>query len=99
METQLTHCWTALFPLDSDTLESYRTRDVDCGYAAFRDEYLTYPPPGPLPGPDDLPGKGNVSCTAIYDEVYEAITVKNPCFDIYQVATTCPLLWDVLGCK
>lgn len=21
----------------------------------------------------------------------------NPCFDIYQVATTCPLLWDVLG--
>ena len=21
----------------------------------------------------------------------------NPCFDVYQVATTCPLLWDVLG--
>ena len=21
----------------------------------------------------------------------------NPCFDIYQIATTCPILWDVLG--
>jgi carboxypeptidase D len=21
----------------------------------------------------------------------------NPCWDVYQVATTCPLLWDVLG--
>lgn len=52
-----------------------------------------------MPGPDDLPGKGNLSCTGLYDNVYNGITLKNPCFDIYQVATTCPVLWDVLGCK
>ena len=25
------------------------------------------------------------------------MSLINPCFDEYQIATTCPLLWDVLG--
>lgn len=29
--------------------------------------------------------------------IYDAIMLVNPCWDIYQVATTCPLLWDVMG--
>ncbi|KAJ4302215.1 hypothetical protein N0V88_002351 [Collariella sp. IMI 366227] len=33
----------------------------------------------------------------IYWDIFDAIMLLNPCFDIYQVATTCPLLWDVLG--
>lgn len=23
--------------------------------------------------------------------------LKNPCFSVYEITTTCPLLWDVLG--
>ncbi|THX94235.1 alpha/beta-hydrolase, partial [Aureobasidium pullulans] len=30
-------------------------------------------------------------------DIYNAVSLVNPCFDIYQVATTCPLLYDVLG--
>ena len=33
----------------------------------------------------------------VFDMVFNAASDVNPCFDIYQVATTCPLLWDVLG--
>lgn len=86
-----------LFPLDTNALATYHALDTDCGYADFRDKYLSYPPPGVMPGPNDLPGKGNLTCTGLYDKVYNGITAKNPCFDIYQVATTCPVLWDVLG--
>ncbi|KUI65213.1 Serine-type carboxypeptidase F [Cytospora mali] len=87
----------AVFPLNTDTLATYHALDTECGYADFREKYLSFPPPGALPGPDDLPGRGNVTCTTLYDKIYDAINEKNPCFDIYQVATTCPVLWDVLG--
>ncbi len=33
----------------------------------------------------------------IWTDIYYAASLVNPCFDLYQVATTCPLLWDVLG--
>lgn len=23
--------------------------------------------------------------------------LKNPCFSVYEITTTCPMLWDVLG--
>lgn len=31
------------------------------------------------------------------NEIFNAAPLTNPCWDVYQVATTCPLLWDVLG--
>lgn len=86
-----------LFPLDN--LDDLATLDDTCGFAAFREEYLTFPPPGLMPDISDLPGRKKPQCIELYESVYEDITVKNPCFDIYQVAITCPVLWDVLGCK
>lgn len=58
-----------------------------------------YPPTDVLPAPEALPGVNNASCYNIYNDVFDAVTLVNPCFDIYQVATTCPVLWDVLGCE
>ena len=63
-----------------------------------------YPPAGPQPPPDQLPGldsngTSRPECDNIYWDAFEAALLINPCFDIYQVATTCPMLWDVLGCK
>lgn len=86
-----------LFPLDN--MASLVSLDESCGFSDFRDTYLTFPPPGPMPDSSDLPGRKKAQCIALYEEVYEEITTKNPCFDIYQVAITCPVLWDVLGCK
>lgn len=29
--------------------------------------------------------------------LYSAVLLKNPCFSVYEITTTCPMLWDVLG--
>ncbi|OAA43259.1 serine carboxypeptidase 1 [Metarhizium rileyi] len=92
-----------LFPFNDSYTQEIHDIDEKCGFAAIRSKYLTYPPPGHLPSP--LPGinpDANTSlpeCGPHYltNSVQEAITDMNPCFDVYQVATTCPLLWDVLG--
>lgn len=70
-----------------------RQRSAECGYTSFMEEYLVFPPPGILPTPPNasLPG-----CN-VWSAIYRAVSLINPCFDIYQIATTCPLLWDVLG--
>lgn len=54
---------------------------------------LVYPPKGPLPSLPNTPVEG---CD-VWDDIHNAVSLINPCFDIYQIATTCPLLWDVLG--
>lgn len=82
-----------LFNLNETTLDYLHEKHESCGYADYTEKYLTFPPPGPLPYP---PSANDESC-GLRDYVYGAVTLTNPCFDIYQVATTCPLLWDVLG--
>lgn len=91
--------WNGLFALNDTFLSQIRTLDEECGYAAFREKYLAFPPTASLPSPEDLPSIDNYTCVGIYYDVFDAVSLTNPCFDIYQVATTCPLLWDVLGCK
>ncbi|KAI5858250.1 alpha/beta-hydrolase [Durotheca rogersii] len=66
-----------------------------CGFAEFNERYLTYPPPGPQP-PNYAEGVSE-ECSSLWEVVLTEALSINPCFDVYQVATTCPLLWDVLG--
>ncbi len=54
---------------------------------------LIYPPKGPLPSPPDE----NAAGCDLWTDIALAVLRINPCFDEYQIATTCPLLWDVLG--
>lgn len=68
---------------------------ASCGFADYNAKYLVYPPSGPQP--PDYAASVSSECRGLWEEVLnEAISI-NPCFDVYQVATTCPLLWDVLG--
>ncbi|GAB0143277.1 hypothetical protein EsHS_00003799 [Epichloe bromicola] len=93
----------SLFPLNDSFVQHIHDTDRRCGFAALRDHYLSYPArghlPSPLPGLDAktglaLPGCGKYELTG---SIESAISEINPCFNPYQVATTCPLLWDVLG--
>ncbi|EAQ85937.1 hypothetical protein CHGG_07190 [Chaetomium globosum CBS 148.51] len=97
---QFTEYWGGLFPFNDTFRADLKRREQECGYADFVAEYLVYPPKGPMPS--QLPGthpNGTTrdECWNIYWDIFDAILLLNPCFDIYQVATTCPLLWDVLG--
>ncbi|GAB1314987.1 hypothetical protein MFIFM68171_05197 [Madurella fahalii] len=95
-----TEYWAGLFPFNDTFRADIKAREKKCGYKDWMDKYLVYPPRGPIPL--RLPGTHKDGtyrdeCLSIYWDIFEAILLLNPCFDIYQVATTCPLLWDVLG--
>lgn len=92
-----------LFPFNDSFVKNIHEVDEKCGYSDFRQKHLTYPPPShlpdPLPGVDHKTGKPKPGCDdyALADAIQTAVMELNPCWDVYQVATTCPLLWDVLG--
>ncbi|MCJ1388992.1 hypothetical protein MMC18_001845 [Xylographa bjoerkii] len=83
--------WASVFSLNASFTEHIHQVDARCGYTAFLNKYLAYPPTGLLPTP---PMKENCD---VWDAIYYAAIEIQPCFDIYQILTTCPLLWDVLG--
>jgi carboxypeptidase D len=82
--------WDPLFALNSSFKADIQSRDEKCGLSAYLNTHLTYPPKGKFPPPPSCGG-------ALFNDITVAATDVNPCWDIYQVATTCPLLYDVLG--
>ena len=82
-----------LYSLSKTYMASIRQRAQTCGYTDFLNTYLSFPPKGPLPA---APSSGKGDCD-IWEDVLAAVSLINPCFNMYQIATTCPLLWDVLG--
>ena len=84
--------WAPLFALNSTFLAHMDALDAQCGLTKYLDENLVYPPKGQLPVPPQ-----SAECQNLYSDIINAATAVNPCWDIYQVATTCPLLYDVLG--
>lgn len=87
--------WAPFFSLNASFTTFLHEQADACGYTSFLNEYLVYPPAGPLPNPpmsNDTSGQCD-----LWDTIFNAELLINPCFDIYQIATTCPLLWDVLG--
>ncbi|KAJ9156430.1 Carboxypeptidase [Pleurostoma richardsiae] len=90
-----------LFPFNDTYFAQLHALDETCGYADFREKYLRYPPVSHLPSPpygvNATTGERIPGCSGLRSAVQRAVTLLNPCFDIYAVATTCPLLWDVLG--
>lgn len=100
---QFTEYWAGLFPFNDTFRSNIKHRDSKCGYSDFISEYLVYPPKNHAHMPSRLPGTfrngtSKPGCgESLFLDIFDAILWINPCFDIYQVATTCPLLWDVLG--
>jgi len=84
-----------LFSFNASFMDFLHQQADSCGYTSFLNDYLVFPPAGPLPDPP----KSNYTTgyCDVWDAIYQAVILINPCFDIYQIATTCPLLWDVLG--
>jgi carboxypeptidase D len=97
---QFVDYWTGLFPFNDSFRADIHQRDKQCGFSDFIAQHLVYPPKGPLPSklPGTRPdGTLKPECDNLYWDIFDAIMLINPCFDIYQITTTCPLLWDVLG--
>jgi carboxypeptidase D len=69
-----------------------------CGYTDYLNKYLAFPPPGIFPSQlPDVDTEGNhLNGCDVFDTIYNEVFYVNPCWDIYQVATRCPLLWYIL---
>ena len=102
--------WEPLFALNQTAMDHIRSQDAKCGLTKYLEDNLQYPPKGPFPDPPKVTPGGECD---LFDYIYNAVMLVNPvsspnrptkpqadnpqCWDIYQVATTCPVLWDVLG--
>ena len=86
--------WDPLFSLNDTFMADLRQRADSCGYTAFMETAMQFPPTGLLPTPPEIDTSDNCN---LWNDVINAASLVNPCWDVYQVATTCPLLWDVLG--
>ena len=71
--------------LNDSFLQQIQEIDKSCGYAAFRDQYLQFPPSGVQP-PLFFNYSANVSCD-VFDLLNQALLDVNPCFDIYEIAS------------
>jgi carboxypeptidase D len=69
--------------------------DESCGYAEYRNKYLTFPPP--CIQPDGYFDYNTEAACDVFDGVSNAAYNLNPCFNIYHITDTCPLPPDVLG--
>ncbi|KAI0472832.1 alpha/beta-hydrolase [Xylariaceae sp. FL0804] len=82
-----------IMPFNNSFVSYMQDMHESCGFADYNDQYLVYPPSGAQPT-DYAPSR---ECSNLWGVVTDEAMSINPCFDVYQVATTCPLLWDVLG--
>ena len=81
--------------LNASFLAQLESLDQSCGYAAYREKYLTFPPPGNQPAVF-FNYTSEANCD-VFDMIDNAALEVNPCFDIYETVQQCPLLWDVLS--
>lgn len=81
--------------LNKSYLATLQTQDEGCGYSAFRDQYMRFPPNGTQPPLYENCTASPDCCT--WNSVYDAAYGPNPCFNVYEVGLQCPLLGDVLG--
>ncbi|KZV99242.1 alpha/beta-hydrolase [Exidia glandulosa HHB12029] len=94
--------WKDVFAFSQEFMLDLRNASEFCGYNDYMDQYLTYPPKGPLPLPEDafygLPGALNISqpCATWDSIAAEAVNV-NPNFNYFRILDTWPVSWDVLG--
>jgi carboxypeptidase D len=86
--------WEGLFNFNKTFTADIHARAEQCGYTQYMEKYLTFPPVGKFPTP---PSNASTPGCSLWQDIFDAVMLTNPCFDVYAVATTCPLLWDVLG--
>jgi carboxypeptidase D len=89
--------WSKLYYLNDSFTEALHTKHVSCGYAAYIEKYLQFPPPeGPFPVLTNPLASSNSTCDLL-DEIFPAILAVNPCWNYYHITDMCPHLWSVLG--
>jgi carboxypeptidase D len=81
-----------LFNLDESFMAEMQNLHTSCGYKGYIDKYLVFPASGIQPQKQF----NDASCD-VFGMITTTVVNPNPCFNIYEVNSMCPILWDVLG--
>lgn len=97
---QYVNSWSNVFGFDPATMAKLGAKSKACGYDAYLEKYLKFPPPpGPFPGPFTDANYGTVippNCD-VQTDVLEAVLELNPCFNFEHILDTCPIPYYALG--
>ncbi|KAN0070598.1 Alpha/Beta hydrolase fold [Elaphomyces granulatus] len=84
-----------LFNFNQSFMEYLESRHKSCGYEEFIDKYLVFPAVDVQP-PKSINYTSQTSC-ALFDMALVAVWDLNPCFNIYEITTMCPMPWNAMG--
>ncbi|KAH7014580.1 carboxypeptidase cpdS [Microdochium trichocladiopsis] len=85
--------WPGIFTLSDSVAADFHARYESCGFRAYLEKYLAYPPPGPFP---PVPLATDECQNLWFDAVY-AMWDVSPCFDYYRITSACPYLSNVIS--
>ncbi|AAW42489.1 hypothetical protein CNBC1420 [Cryptococcus deneoformans B-3501A] len=86
-----------MFNFNATVMAELKQYHESCGFKDYIDKYLQFPPPEKQP-PMLFNRSDNASLMCdLFDGVMYLEIQVNPCFNVYEVNSMCPLLWDVLG--
>ncbi|KAK4454445.1 serine carboxypeptidase [Podospora aff. communis PSN243] len=91
--------WNTVLPFNDTFTTTIQTAADQCGYTDYLRRFMTFPPSGLQPSL--LPGQHanntpRAECNLFFN-VYLAALELNPCFNIYELTSRCPLSFDPLG--
>ncbi|KAG4420523.1 hypothetical protein IFR04_006343 [Cadophora malorum] len=84
--------WNNIIGLNESYMAELKALDESCGYAEYREKYLTYPAAGVQPVAPDVTNECDINGLASM-----AAFKINPCFNSYEINTQCPIPSDPLG--
>jgi carboxypeptidase D len=87
------------FKFNDTYMASLKKAHTDCGYEEYIKTYLTYPPPGLQPALPSTTYQYNTTSKScdIWNNVINGALQNNPCFNVYEISDTCPILFDPLS--
>ncbi|CAZ85311.1 unnamed protein product [Tuber melanosporum] len=78
---QFVDYWAHLLALNKTTMDHLHATADKCGYTSYLKENLL---------------NTSTECD-VWSAIFDAALLVNPCFNIFHITATCPILWDVLG--
>lgn len=85
-----TEYWQNLLKLNSTFLDYIRGQHAEAGYTSLYEEYFTFPPKGVFPSANNSADFSS----RIRGLIEDAMTLQEPCFNVYHITDTCPTLWS-----
>lgn len=92
--------WSDVLGFNDSFTASMRNSSTTCGYEAYLQKYIVFPPaerqPAALPGLESDQVNYVEGC-GLFNDVFSAAQEVNPCFSPYTITNLCPIKYDPLG--